>query len=130
MIKKISLLFLIMISLISCNESLKEKMNGLWILEEIYYEDKDYLDSISYKIVKIDEKNIMIHSTNEINAEWDIIQYKGIDTLVINSNDKIFKGKFELLFALDTEDNSVFCKLLGEKTIIILHKIDLENLIY
>lgn len=134
---KLIFLIIFSLSLIGCERPLHHKMNGLWVIEDFYEKDVDYLNTLSINTMTFTKEEIDIprvyvdsnikneHWKNE-KAKWEIIGYDHADSIIINSKNKLFHGKYELTFAKDKADNSIFAKLVAGDKVIILHKVEVN----
>ncbi|PIX09052.1 MAG: hypothetical protein COZ75_08775 [Flavobacteriaceae bacterium CG_4_8_14_3_um_filter_34_10] len=132
---KLILLIILSLLLIGCEDSLNDKMNGLWLIEKIYIKDVDYINNLSINTISFTKENVSIPRVNidsnmkneqwkDEKAEWESINYGNSDTIAIKSYNKVFNGRYELTFSRDIEDNSIYAKLVGREKIIILHKVE------
>lgn len=121
-------IFLAAFILIGCESSLKNKMTGVWKIEQLNYKNENYIDSLYINVISFNNDNIYLPDTKgykgEEKTEWGIIENLNGDSLIIKSNNDIFNGRHELLFAQDS-DGSIFAKLISKEAIILIHKSNL-----
>jgi len=127
--KNFFLIIFMLIFFISCEKPLKENFEGIWEIEELSFKNENYLDKLFINSISFSSDSANLPGTHEFsgdsNAQWKIIEYQNSDSLVITSKNKIFDGRYNLLFATDQNDNSVYAKLISNRTVILLHKVNL-----
>ena len=126
----VHLIMLLLCSLLSCNGSnnLEENMEGLWQIEEISYRDENKMTDLSINTISFRENSGSVPRVGNFdrdeNIQWNILQSRDADSIFIKTENPIFKGQYQILFATD-ENNSVFAKLTSDNTVMEIRKVDL-----
>lgn len=128
---KIKLIIIFSLLLINCEKSLQENMLGVWVIEEMTVDGKDFLNQLNIKTISFNKNKINIpsHAGFPIveNTEFLLLKSETSDSLIIYSNSKAFNGRYQMLFSIDNNDNSIYAKLISKKRKLIIHKVPLLN---
>ncbi|AXT21185.1 hypothetical protein D7030_08420 [Flavobacteriaceae bacterium AU392] len=106
-------------------------MLGVWVIEEMTVDGKDFLNQLNIKTISFNKNKINIpsHAGFPIveNTEFLLLKSETSDSLIIYSNSKAFNGRYQMLFSIDNNDNSIYAKLISKKRKLIIHKVPLLN---
>ncbi len=126
----VHLIILLLFSLLSCNSdnSLVKNIEGFWQIEYISYKNENKLNDLSGNTISFGENSGSVprlgNFDRDQNIQWGITKSKDADSIFIETENPIFNGQYQILFATD-ENNSVFAKLISENTAMELRKVDL-----
>lgn len=129
-INSIHLIFLLLCLLFSCNGSnnLEKNMEGLWQIEEISYQGENTMTALSINTISFRENSGSVPRVGNFDRDekiqWGVLQSGETDSIFIETDNPVFNGQYQILFATD-ENNSVFAKLISENTTMEIRKIDL-----
>ncbi len=103
-------------------------MEGLWQIEEISYKDENKMTDLSINTISFRENSGSVprlgNFDRDQNIQWGITKSKDADSIFIETENLIFNGQYQILFATD-ENNSVFAKLISDNTVMEIRKVDL-----
>ena len=131
MLKKIILIKIglsLLILNLSCDSSFNKNIQGLWQIENLNLNNKDFTDSLSINTISFRENSGSVPRVSNYekdgNIDWSIKKSKNGDSILIKSKNQVFDGNYKIQFATD-EQNNIFAKLVSNKTIIEIRKIEL-----
>ena len=129
-INSVHFISLLLFSLLSCNSdnSLVQNVEGFWQIENISYQDENKLNDLSGNTISFGANSGSVprvgNFARDAHIQWDVRQSRNADSLFIETENPIFNGQYQILFATD-ENNSIFAKLISENTVMELRKVDL-----
>ncbi len=131
MLKKIILIqigFSLLLLNSGCESSSNKNIQGLWQIENLNLNNKDFTDSLSINTITFKENSGSVPRVSNYekdgNIDWSIENSKNGDSILIKSKNQVFNGNYKIQFATD-EQNNIFAKLVSDQTIIEIRKIEL-----
>lgn len=126
--------FVFLILLFSCKmsvnqDNLKKKIDGMWDIYEMNYNHLDYKQELlinAFTVYSKDNKITIPETTNYENeifdnaSKWDIV---GKDSLVINSLNVAFNGRYKINFFKDYDRKLLGMELKSKNTYIKAFKV-------
>lgn len=107
------ILLLIFISF-ACANNLREKINGIWIIETINHNSSDIFNDLRVNMITFDKDGKCTlpipNSSNIVSEEWRVEK----DTLIISGDIVPFSGKYTI--QLDDVDGKTSVRLKSAKT--------------
>lgn len=99
----------------SSKKSIEDKISGMWMIQEILYQDTSYKDSLAYNMIFFKKENNQltvklpeISKYSQEIATWKIEDNGNFYVVQINSKNKIFNKNLRISFVKEDEK-----KLLG-----------------
>ncbi len=110
---------LILLSLISCGKQASDLINGIWSIDEIYFQDQDFRFNILGNMLSFDNrecvipiiyrasKNNLIPLKKQDDGLWHTTEENGCYYLHIETTNKLFNGRHKIVFWKDEQEKLV-----------------------